>query len=159
VQDNLRNLVSDAEGFTKRKEEHMCSSTSNHYHSNCCCCNHHCCTHDSPTSIKFPRATFPFEVLPNLDAEQKLEAILALVPERTNRPNNGIDDADYWTFKSAALELLFRAPASMLDVDTIEKLFSVLTKEDAWMVFMTSPLDRQHLMVTAIQRSRSVRPS
>ena len=131
----------------------MCSSTSNHYHSNCCCCNHHCCTHDSPTSIKFPRATFPFEVLPNLDAEQKLEAILALVPERTNRPNNGIDDADYEKFNYAAREVLLNAPASMLDEDIIVKLFSVLHKNDSANVFLTCTIERQRLMVTALQRN------
>jgi hypothetical protein len=100
---------------------------------------------------------FPYGVLPNLEAEQKLEAILALVPERTNRPNNGIDDADYEKFNYAAREVLLNAPASMLDEDIIVKLFSVLHKNDSANVFLTCTVDRQHLMVTAF--TQTVRPS
>jgi len=95
---------------------------------------------------------FPYEVLPNLEAEQKLEAILALVPERTNRPNNGIDDADYEKFNYAAREVLLNAPASMLDGDIITKLFSVLHKSDYVDVFLTCTVDRQHLMAHALDR-------
>lgn len=96
------------------------------------------------------RIVAPVEPMPTSETEEKLETVLALVASRAIRPNNGVQDPDYWTFRSAPLELLLRAPASVLDLATVAKLLSVLSKEDEWLVMRACPLDRQTTVIQAI---------